>query len=205
NDPARREKTVVSTRHQACSRGSVTLTRLSYLILILLAVPAAPLRAQDPSPDPQAQKPPDRMFGVLPNHGTVEDPSTLQPITTAERFRIASLNTFDPFVYPFVAFTAGLADIRGQEPTWNHGARGYGKHYAAAFSDNAIGNMMSTAVLPTLFHQDPRYIVLRSGGVWHRMAYAASRGVVTRGGGGRAEFNVSEIGGNGIGAALSNL
>ncbi len=37
------------------------------------------------------------------------------------------------------------------------------------------------------------------------MAYAASRSVITRGRSGRAQFNVSEIGGNALAATVSNL
>ncbi len=178
------------------------LVRCTFVLLILVTAAAESLRAQDASPD-QAS-PPDRIFGVLPNFGTVEDGTNAPPITTRQRFRIASLSTFDPFVYPFVAFTAGLADLRQQEPAWGGGARGYMKHYAAAFADNAIGNMMTTAVVSTLVNQDPRYFVLGTGGFWRRAAYAASRSLVTRRDG-RLQFNASELGGNAVAAGLSNL
>jgi len=73
------------------------------------------------------------------------------------------------------------------------------------FTDNTLGNMMTTAAVSAVTRQDPRYFVLGEGGFWHRAAYAASRSVVTRGSGGGRRFNVSEIGGNAIAAALSNL
>ena len=133
----------------------------------------------------------------------VENGADVPPITTARRFRIASLSTFDPFVYPFVALTAGIADLRGQEPAWSGGS-GYMKHYAVAFTDNAVGNMFTTAIVSTLADQDPRYFVLGTGGFWRRAAYAASRSVVTRRRD-RLQFNVSELGGNAAAAALSNL
>jgi hypothetical protein len=47
---------------------------------------------------PQA---PDRIFGVLANYTTVEDPNAVTPITTKARFRMAALNSFDPYVFPF--------------------------------------------------------------------------------------------------------
>jgi hypothetical protein len=171
------------------------------LVLVIVTGLSSTVRAQDPVTDPDT--PPDRIFGVLPNFGTVENGMTVPPITTAQRFRIASLSTFDPFVYPFVALTAGIADLRGQEPAWR-GTPGYVKHYAAAFADNAIGNMMTTAVVSTIANQDPRYFVLGTGSFWHRAAYAASRSVVTRRRG-SLQFNVSEIGGNAVAASLSNL
>jgi len=157
--------------------------------------------AQDPSS--QTETPPDRIFGVVPNFGTVENADNAPPITAAERFRLASRSTFDPFVFGFVGLTAALADARGQEPAWR-GPSGYVKHYASAFTDNAIGNLMTTAVISTLADQDPRYFVLGAGGFWRRAAYAASRSVVTRRRG-RLQFNISELGGNAVAAGLSNL
>ena len=162
---------------------------------------AAPLRAQDTSTDASQSQ---RILGVLPNFGTVENAPAAPPITTSQRFRIASLNTFDPFVYPFVGLTAGLADLQRQEGNWR-GAVGYSQHYAVAFADNTIGNMLTTAVVPTLVNQDPRYFVLGKGGLWHRAGYAASRSLVTRGANGQHQFNISELGGNALAAGLSNL
>jgi hypothetical protein len=146
-----------------------------------------------------------RIFGVLPNYATVERDEQLPAITAKQRFQLAELDSFDKFVYPFVGFTAGLADRRKQEAAWGGGASGYSRYYAAAFADNTIGNFLTTAIVPTLAKQDPRYFVLGDGGFWRRAGYAASRSVITRGVAGGAQFNVSEIGGNTAGAVLSNL
>jgi len=139
------------------------------------------------------------MFGVLPNYATVENAAAVTAITTRQKFRMASLNTFDPYVYPFVGAVATL------NRTYGPGESGYVKQYAASLADNAIGNFLTTAVLPSVFHQDPRYFERGSGGFFSRIAYAASRSVVTRGDSGRAQFNISEIAGNGMAAGLSNI
>jgi len=99
-------------------------------------------------------------------------------------------------VFPFVGVVAALGV--GQ------GTTNYPRRYATALADNSIGNFMTTAVLPSLLHQDPRYFELGAGSVWHRAGYAASRSLVTRSRSGRAQFNVSEIGGNAIAAMISN-
>lgn len=180
---------------------------LGIFIFTFLAIGIArPVAAQQQASG-AAQEPaqgPNRIFGVLPNYTTVERDRQPPPITTKQRFQMATFDTFDPFVYPFVGFTAGLAFLEKQEPTWLH-ASGYFKHYGAAFTDNAVGNMLTTAVVPTIVRQDPRYFVLGEGGFWRRAGYAASRSVVTRGSAGNPQFNISEIGGNTAGAALSNL
>jgi hypothetical protein len=181
---------------------------VTFLIVIFVCAggSASAQDAQPPSADAQPAAPHDkRIFGVLPNYATVDKDEQLPPLTTRQRFRLAELNSFDPFVYPFVGVTAGVADVRRQEPTWGGGMKGYSRHYAAAFADNTIGNVLTTAVVPTLAHQDPRYYVLGDGGAWHRAGYAATRTVITRGAAGGRQFNVSELGGNTAAAALSNV
>jgi hypothetical protein len=139
----------------------------------------------------------DRIFGVLPNYSTVEGAKSIQPVMAPEKFHMAVQNSFDPYVFPFLGLTAGVG--AGQ------GGVGYGRRYAMALADNSIGNFMTTAILPSALGQDPRYFTLGSGSVWHRVAYAATRSVVTRGASGARQFNLSEIGGNAIAAELSNL
>jgi hypothetical protein len=145
-----------------------------------------------------------RIFGVLPNYSTVERNTNVPEITTKSTFQMFALGSFDPYVFPFVAFTAGLAQLGHDEPSWGRGIGSYGKRYAMAFSDNAIGNLMTTAVAPTLLRTDPRYFVLGEGGFLHRAGYALSRSVVTRTRSGQKTFNLSEIGGNLVGAGISN-
>lgn len=138
----------------------------------------------------------DRIFGVLPNYTTI-DGGAAPALTTRESFRLAALSTFDPVIYPFV----GMTTLLGQGSS----DRGYNARYAVAFADNSIGNFMTTAIVPSLVHQDSRYFRRGEGGVFGRVAYAASRTVVTRTRDGRAAFNVSEIGGNFAAAGLSNI
>jgi hypothetical protein len=143
-----------------------------------------------------------RLFGVLPNYSTVDerpadDGSTMTPaISTRQSFRIASLNSFDPVVFPYVGLMTAFNGNRGSS---------YGDRYMRAFADNSIGNFMTSAVVPSLTNQDSRYFRSGEGGVFRRIAYAASRSVVTRTRSGRATFNISEVGGNLAAAGLSNF
>jgi hypothetical protein len=145
-----------------------------------------------------------RIFGVLPNYGTVEGHANISPVTTKSTFKMFAMGSFDPYVFSFVAFTAELAQLQNEEPSWGHGIGAFGKRYATAFSDNTIGNFMTTAVAPTLLHTDPRYFVLGNGSFLHRAGYALSRSVITRTRGGRRVFNLVEIGGNAVAAGISN-
>jgi hypothetical protein len=138
----------------------------------------------------------DRIFGVLPNTLTVDGAENLQPITTKQTFQMTAQGTFDPYVFAFVGVTVGL----GQG-----GDASYATRYATALADNSIGNFMTSAVLPAVFRQDPRYVALRTGGFLRRASYAATRTVVTRSRSGQTQFNYSELGGNAIAAGVSNV
>jgi hypothetical protein len=136
------------------------------------------------------------MFGVLPNYTTVEEGGTTSRLTTKATFQMAALSSFDPYVFPFVGAVTFLNHAPGQS---------YGRRYATSLADNSIGNFLTTAVMPSALGQDPRYYESGKGSLPRRLAYAASRSVITRGRSGQAQFNVSELGGNAIAAAVSNL
>jgi hypothetical protein len=147
----------------------------------------------------------DRIFGVLPNYTTVEGAKRIQPVSTKQVFHMAAQDAFDPPVFPFVAATTWLAQVQGEESSWGRGPAAYVKRYATTFSDDAIATFMTTAVMPTLLHQDPRYFVLGEGSLWHRVGYAATRSFVTLGRSGQSQFNYSDVTGNAIAAGVSNL
>jgi hypothetical protein len=171
------------------------LARWALLLTVVLARPAfAADHVIEPAAEPAAT---DRIFGVVPNYTTVEPMETVKPVTTRESFRLAALSSFDPFVYPTVGLMAGL----------NQGSSvsSYRVTYGRAMADNAVGNFMTTAVLPSVLHEDPRYFALGTGSILHRAAYALSRSVVTRTRAGHLTFNVSEIAGNAAAAGISNL
>src|SRR5580765_258734 len=145
--------------------------------------------AVEPTPSPA------RLLGVMPNYMTV-DTGHVTVQTTHDAYKAASLNTFDPFVYPIV----GVQTMFGSGSGSNYATR-----YSRVFADNAIGNFMTSAVVPSLTGEDSRYYRRGTGGVFSRLAYAASRSVVTRTRSGGTAFNIAEIGGNAAAAGLSNL
>jgi hypothetical protein len=145
------------------------------------------------------------IMGVLPNYSTVEPGQAYVPITSREAWKLTAEGVFDVTVYPFTAFTAGVAQAQHQEASWGYSFGAYAKRYAMSFADNTIGNFMVGAVVPSALHQDPRYFVLGHGNVFHRLGYAVSRSFITRGSKGQTEFNLSELAGNWLGAELANV
>ncbi len=146
-----------------------------------------------------------RIFGVMPNYTTVEGLTSVKPITGGESFKMAFLDSFDPFVYPLFGFIAGVNHLENSEPQWGQGWSGYFKRYGLAFADNTSCSLITTGLMPTLLKQDPRYYQGRKTGFMSRFAYAASRSAVTKSRTGHPQFNMSEIGGTLVVANLSNF
>ncbi len=146
----------------------------------------------------------DRIFRPLPNSLTVANASQVPPLTAGGKFKLAARSAFAPYKYPYVAVRAAISQANNSEAAFGQGFRGYAKRYGTAFADSAIGGFMTKAAFPSLLRQDPRYYQMRTGGLSHRAAYAASRVFVTRTDSGKKQFNFSELFGRATAAAISN-
>lgn len=132
----------------------------------------APVAAPaQPVPDPKVPQD-DRIFWSLPNFLTVENASTMPPLTTAQKFKLDARDTFDPVMIAFIGLEAGVNQASNSNPTFGQGLKGYSKRYGLAFADNAIGNMMTSAAFPALLHQDMRFYQMGKGNFFHRAWYA---------------------------------
>jgi len=145
----------------------------------------------------------DRLFFALPNFLTLEHADQVPPLTTKQKFAVVTRSSFDYIQIPWYAFLAGVSQAENSEPGYGQGAAGYGKRFGAAAADGTIENYFTSAILPSVFHQDPRFFELGKGGFWHRTFYAMSRIVVTRSDSGTNQFNVSEVFGSAIAAGIS--
>jgi hypothetical protein len=145
----------------------------------------------------------DRLFFALPNFLTLENADQVPPLTTKQKFAVVTRSSFDYIQVPWYAFLAGISQAENSEPGYGQGAAGYGKRFGAAAADGTIENYWTSAILPSVFHQDPRFFQSGKGGFWRRTGYAMSRIVVTRSDGGTNQFNVSEVFGSAIAAGIS--
>jgi hypothetical protein len=148
-----------------------------------------------------------RIFGVLPNYRTADGSAPFEPITVKRKFIIASKDSFDYPVYLTSAAFAGLYQLENQNPSFGQGVKGYAKRLVSSYADQAVGNLMTEAIFPSLLREDPRYFRIGSSGgsTWHRMGYAVTRVFVVRTDKGKWDFNYSEWLGNGATVAISNL
>ena len=141
---------------------------------------------------------------IIPNYRTDESGAVYAPLKPHEKFKVAVDDSFDPSAFLVAGIFAGMSMAQRQYTAFGDGADSFAKYYVGAFADQAIGNMMTEALLPTLLHQDPRYFTKGHGGFLRRTGYAISREVVTRKDDGGNTFNTSELLGNAIAAGISN-
>ncbi len=146
-----------------------------------------------------------RIFGVLPNYRTADGTIPFRPITTKQKFTIATKDTFDYPSYVLAAAFAGISQLENSNSEFGQGVEGYAKRYGSAVADQDIGNFMTEAIFPSLLHEDPRYFRKVNGSVKGRLVYAVERVVVTRTDSGGSRFNFSEWLGNGTVASIGNI
>lgn len=145
-----------------------------------------------------------RVLGVFPNFYSSYDWHA-PPMMAKQKFQLALRSLIDPVTFLGVGAVAGAEQINNNFPGYGGGAQGYGKRFGAAYADTVTGDMLGKAILPSLFHQDPRYFYRGTGSTGSRLWYALSSGVMTRSDSGRWEPNYSFILGSFGSGAISNL
>jgi hypothetical protein len=168
-----------------------------------VATPQPPDSKQTPDQNDQGKRG-SRVFGVMPNQLTVEGATVVTPISTGTKFKLVAEGAFDPYEFAVVGVLAGVGQATDNTPQWGQGAKGYGIRYGTNLGDLVVGNFMVGAVMPSVFHQDPRYFQSGKGGFWRRAGYALSRVAITRGDSGKTQFNLSEVAGNAMAGVISN-
>jgi hypothetical protein len=127
-----------------------------------------------------------------------------EPLTSRDKFKIATEDAFDRGSFALAAIFAGEAQLTNANRSFGQGAAGYGKYYGAAFADFTIGDYMTEAIYPSLLHQDPRYFRKGIGRGWSRLGYAMGQIFWTHTDSGGTQFNYSEVIGNSTAVAVSN-
>jgi hypothetical protein len=147
---------------------------------------------------------PKRLFGVIPNYRSAPSLQAAKPLTAKEKFEISLRDSFDPGNFLVAGALAGIGQATNSTQSYGQGMAGYGRYFGSTFGDITIGNIMTTGVFPSVFHQDPRYFRRGTGSAWSRIGYAMSQVFVTHGDNKRTQINFSEFCGNSTAVAISN-
>lgn len=145
-----------------------------------------------------------RLGGLIPNFYVTYDWKAAA-LTPKQKFRLAGRALVDPATFVIVGGFAGIEQASNEFSGYGGGWAGYGKRYGAGLADTSIGGLLGGAVLPVLFHQDPRYFYKGTGSVWSRAKYALSTAVIARGDNGRWQPAYAGVLGDFASGAISNL
>ncbi len=145
-----------------------------------------------------------RLLGLIPNYRTSPSLQNYQPLTTSEKFRIASQDAFDRGTFGLAVLFGAEGQLTNSNRAFGQGAAGFSQYVGAAAGDLIIGDYMTEAVFPTMLHQDPRYFRRSIGSGWSRLGYAMGQIFWTHRDSGGTQFNYSEVIGNATAVAISN-
>jgi hypothetical protein len=144
-----------------------------------------------------------RVLGFVPNFyvSYEKDPA---PLTAKMKFQLALKVSTDPVTAAGVVGMAGLRQA-ADSPNYGQGWGAYGKRFGATAADGFADIMIGGAILPSLLHQDPRYLYQGTGTTGSRIRHAMFSPFVTRSDSGKSMPNYSSLGGDLAAAGLSNL
>jgi len=144
-------------------------------------------------------------IGILPNFNASYI-SDAVPLSPGQKFRLMFSTQKDPATIGFSMFVALIGQAQGSHEDYGGGIGGYGQRFGQNYADTVDGALWGNAILPSLWHQDPRYFRLGTGSAWHRIGYALSTNVRAKHDGtGKWEPNYSNLVGNVISGGISNI
>ena len=171
------------------------------------ATPVSAPHAPQTVPDGQQDVPggqTKRILGIIPNYRSVSADQHLPPQTVKDKFVSAGHDSFDYGSFVLAAVQAGVSISGNSYPEFGKGVLGYGRYYWRTLLDTADENFMVGGVFPAVLHQDSRFYTLGHGSIPHRILYASTRVLITRGDNGSEEPNFSEILGAGAASGISS-
>jgi hypothetical protein len=146
-----------------------------------------------------------RIGGILPSFN-VTYLSNAASMTAGQKIGLAFRSSIDPYAFGLAFLVAGFSEAQDKGTGFGWGPEGYFKRAGAAYLDAFDGAMIGNGFLPALLHQDPRYFRLGHGTFKHRFLYAVATSFICKHDNtGKWEPNYSNVGGNIIAGAISNL
>jgi len=146
-----------------------------------------------------------RIGGIIPDFN-VQMGGPFVPLSPKQKFDLSFHTIIDPYTVALaVVFGGGLGELEDSHTGYGHGPSGLFKRIGASYADNVDGNLIGNALLPTILHQDPRYFRKGAGSIKSRIVYSAMSTFICKGDNDKRQFNVSNVAGNFISGAISNV
>ena len=154
---------------------------------------------------PTAQSAPHR--AAASRWDTVIAPGQQAPaLSSKDKFLMGARDSVSPSSMMGWFLSAGWSHLLDTSPNYGTDKGAFGQRLGAAAIRNISEDMLSTSVMASAFHEDPRYYKMGRHGhsLTQRAIYAATRVFITKSDSGRETANLSLITGNLEAAALTN-
>jgi len=143
-----------------------------------------------------------RVLGFIPNFYVSYDKDAA-PLSSKLKFELALKVSIDPVTFAGTSFLAATNQA-AHYPDYVEGMKGYGQRFGSVYANDLTDIMVGGAILPTILHQDPRYIYQGTGTTKSRLLHALSSPLICKGDNGRWEPNYSSLGGYLASGAIAN-
>ncbi|HTV13714.1 MAG TPA: hypothetical protein VME68_03300 [Acidobacteriaceae bacterium] len=144
------------------------------------------------------------MLGVVPMFNVTSNGASA-PLSPKQKFQLMFKSSTDPYIFALTGITAGISMAGDDDPSYGQGVEGFAKYWGASYADTFDGNFWGNAVLPSWWHEDPRYFRMGHGSFIRRAAYSASTTVWCKRDSGKWGPNYANVTGNFIAGGISNL
>lgn len=149
--------------------------------------------AAAPKPQEPQDENPKRILDIIPNFQTTNQKPVYTPLATREKYVLAYHQTVDFSAHFGNAFQAVLQQASNGQPHYGQGWGAYAQRFGAAEADQVTSAFFIFGFLPHILKEDPRYFRKGRGSPLSRLAYAASRTVITRKDSGGPTFNTPQV------------
>ena len=154
---------------------------------------------------PEAPLPHHRVLLLFPGYETIQDPVTPVPtLRVRQKFEMAYRKTVDPSFLVESGMLATFDQVSSYGPDYGPGWGPFAQRYGYNAANFASTFLLTDAVLPTLFKQDPRYFRKGSGSAKSRIWWAFRSELVAFSDQGTQMPNYSTLIGFGMSTALTN-
>jgi hypothetical protein len=144
-----------------------------------------------------------RLNGLFPNFKVTYNPNAA-PLTAGQKLQLAWATAVDPATFLVTGAVAGYEQDRNNIRAYGQGAFGYARRFGANYGDAFSSELIGTAILPSILHQDPRYFYKGTGSTLSRALYAIAATFVCKGDDGSWQPNYSGVTSSFASGAVSN-
>lgn len=154
---------------------------------------------------PEQPLPHRRVLLLFPGYETVQDPKIpVAPLRTRQKFGMWYRKTVDPSLPIESLMFSGFDVAVNYGPDYGSGPGPFGERFLYNAANLSSTYLFTDGLLPTVFHEDPRFFRKGSGTARSRIWWALRSEAVGFSDDGREMPNYSQIIGFGMSTALSN-